>query len=192
LSQINVQLNLDGKIDEGKVAEKVYNLWFDNRTEDAQSLLTRKVREVPDEVTDGFKVFTYLKWFASKDDVKDRFWFHLNRFDHIQVVAQYRMGCHWLNIDTGRMGSVHVPRIRRICTCCDSGEREDELHLLDCPVYAGLRQEHVVDVDIDDEDDARMRNFMLLPEQCHDHWSKIAKFLLKSKVVRNLAITSGN
>jgi len=40
-----------------------------------------------------------------------------------------------------RQGRDRVPRHERVCKCCTTGEREDELHLMQCPAYLDIRQE---------------------------------------------------
>ena len=117
---------------------------------------SRVVRGVPDTIegrhVQGFKWFTYQRWFqASHADKRSTFWYSLSHFRDIQVVAQFRLGVHWLNVEWGRFQG--KPRSERVCDCCDregSADREDELHLLACPMYYftrmdnGLFSEHPV------------------------------------------------
>ena len=46
------------------------------------------------------------------------------------------MSSHDLNIERLRHAKAKVPRHKRLCSCCDQGAREDEMHLLECPAYA--------------------------------------------------------
>jgi hypothetical protein len=50
-------------------------------------------------------------------------WYTLSRKERISVVAKFRMGVHWLNIDAGRMHNC-MPRSQRLCKCCDLRSRE--------------------------------------------------------------------
>ena len=63
---------------------------------------------------------------------------HLFDQERVRAVARVRMGVHWLNADRVKA----LPRSQRVCKCCRLRVREDELHLLECPVYADLRQRH--------------------------------------------------
>ena len=47
------------------------------------------------------------------------------------------MSSHDLNVE--RLRHAKVPRHKRLCSCCDKGAREDEMHLLECPAYAEVR-----------------------------------------------------
>ena len=100
------------------------------------------VRAPNDDKRSGFKLLTYLNWFADEEEVHTRFWFHLTRKVHINNVAQLRLGSHWLGIETDRFIRPRIPRSRRVCKCCEAGVREDELHfMLGCKTYAHLRLE---------------------------------------------------
>ena len=120
------------------------------------------------------------------------FWYNLDKFPHIQMVAKYQLGFHWLNIKTERRNRAHVPRSTRVCRCCDMGEREDEAHLLACPCYEALRQRFGFTTVCDDVNE-QMWHFMRAPE-CpdRDYWIRVARFLFCARRVRAdmLALTS--
>ena len=97
------------------------------------------VRAVPDSERAGFKLFTFSKWFQVKSNVKETFWYNLSRPNLIFAVARYRMGSHWLSVETGRFEKPVVLRSKRLCKCCNIGCREDELHMIYCPFYTDLR-----------------------------------------------------
>ncbi len=90
-------------------------------------------REVSDDCRDGFKRVRYYKWFA--DDNVDNarmlpFTAALDLPDQIRIVAQFRMGSHWLNSETMRMTEgKHKPRSERKCTLCKFSKPEDEMHI---------------------------------------------------------------
>ena len=81
-------------------------------------------------------------WFYDPDTgVKNTCCYNLHRIDQINVVSRFRMGSHWLNVDTGRyISSSHacIPRDQRLYTLCSSIIREDELHMLECAIYDEL------------------------------------------------------
>jgi hypothetical protein len=97
------------------------------------------VRAAPVAFSKGFKLFTYKRWFATNWVRKESFTFHLSRRDHVQAVAQFRLGSHWLQIEQGRHAKPRQGRCDRHCIAC-SGQVEDEVHLLECPLYAGERE----------------------------------------------------
>jgi hypothetical protein len=92
-------------------------------------------------VSENIKFITYSKWFmAASPDKRHRFTYHLLGPKEIRAVATFRMSAHQLAIETGRHS--RVPRAARVCRCCDSGIREDELHVFECGRYAYLRRKH--------------------------------------------------
>ena len=101
----------------------------------------RQIRSIPDEERDGFKVRTYCKWFCDLDcDVESTFWYCLHRPQQIRDVACLRLGSHNLNIDIQRrVKGCDVKRSGRLCVCCDTQEREDEMHMLHCSLYQEYR-----------------------------------------------------
>ena len=102
-----------------------------------------QVRARSDDDRKGFKALVYFRWFAAEDgDLRSTFWYNLNRPEQISTVACFRMGCHWLDVENGRISRPRVPRSQRTCKCCGLGAREDEIHVLHCPLYVGLRWKH--------------------------------------------------
>ena len=99
---------------------------------------------------DGFKRVTYRSWFChgSVHDnepphcphhARHGFAHHLNRPEHVRMVASFRMQAHTLNIEQHR-----INRAERLCECCRDvhGSHacvEDEMHLLECPAYEQVR-----------------------------------------------------
>jgi len=124
--------------------------------------LGEPVRARPDAERVGFKLLTYSKWFEdSKRDVKETFWFHLNRPNFIFAVARFRMGSHWLNVETQRFEKQHVPRGLRICKCCNLHCREDELHMIYCPFYTDLRYQYNLTFQgFQTDEDGAMKRYM--------------------------------
>jgi len=166
------------------------------------------IRRVPDDVAGkpikGFKYHTYSRWFSTQpSDRVTTFWHNLSRFKHIQIVAQFRLGAHWLNIESGRFHK--QPHSTRVCTCCSMLDREDELHLLTCPLYYFTRVEHVniftefqgqsrkgipLSIDLNTITDDEVCGFMNPPpfenqEQYHTFWLDFAHYLTRCKLKRN-------
>jgi hypothetical protein len=151
-----------------------------------------------DDSRSGFKLLTYLNWFANDDKVHTRFWFHLTRKVHINNVAQFRLGAHWLGVETDRFVHPYIPRSKRVCKCCEAEVREDELHLvLGCTAYSQLRQQasklfgsvdQISDKGpISIEADHTMKALMNPPPRCIDtggFWKDMAVFLSRCKGCR--------
>ena len=100
----------------------------------------------------------------------------LHKFEQINTIDKFRMGCHWLNCETTRkVDGICLPRSKRVCTLCDFNRCEDEMHIFECPFYTDLRLKyqslfrHVCCVDFQDNDmvvwsmeftDDKFRKFM--------------------------------
>ena len=98
------------------------------------------VRAVPASFRQGFSHLVYRQWFAADKWVRKETWtYHLQRYDQIRAIAQYRTGSHWLAVRTGRWHN--KPRHARVCPHCKD-VMEDELHLFECPLYGELRAQH--------------------------------------------------
>jgi len=104
--------------------------------------------------------------------------------------------CHWLNVEMGRFNG--IPRSKRLCSCCDRSEVEDEMHLLICPMYDHIRNN--LDVSFKQllclqphgrELDMLMYSYMnfgpLHDEtlSAYSFWHKLASYLTQSKYCRN-------
>ena len=136
------------------------------------------VRNVPDNCRVGFRMHVYKRWFAQSDWVcKHSFIYNLFERDQICVVAQFRMGVHWLN-------NICMPRStqrsKRTCACCF--DREDEMHLFECPFYADFRQKYHCNLPAHQSahNDADM---LMLMNGGNDQesWRNFANFLLACK-----------
>ena len=85
---------------------------------------------------------THQSWFQPDEWVRKESWMlSLHAPERIRVMAQFRLGSHWLAVQQGRFA--RTPRHQRCCTHCP-GQREDELHLLECPRYAELRSRYKI------------------------------------------------
>lgn len=61
----------------------------------------------------------------------------------LRHLAQLRTGSHRLRVETGRWERPRLPRQERTCRRCDSGDVDDEHHLVfDCPALQELREQH--------------------------------------------------
>ena len=96
-----------------------------------------KVRACPDSTREGFKAFKYFQWFENSTD-DTPYISQVNDVGDIRTLAKFRCGMHWLASET--MRSDNIGRSSRICGCCNSGEREDEMHIMFCEAYEHVRQ----------------------------------------------------
>jgi len=104
------------------------------------------VREIPDNVRDGFKHMKYDRWFRKnpmlETELKYRNSCCLNALfssSHVRVVSNFRLGMGSLNCETLR--SSHPARSTRHCVKCDLHDIEDEVHVLVCPAYRAVRDQ---------------------------------------------------
>jgi hypothetical protein len=191
LQKLGVSAGVDNLVDEQSVIQRARDLWL-SRQGCVQAV--ERVRDIPDTVHKNIKATTYMTWFASGRDSRSRFWYHLDMRSHIKIVAKFRMGCSWLNIETGRWQK--VPRSGRVCgcsTCVGMGRREDEAHLIECPLYMPLLTKYHLDECIRDDMDIeqRFRGFMTPPEEgLGQFWSRVAGFLLHARKLRKCDLES--
>ena len=137
------------------------------------------VRAAPEGFSRGFKLYTYANWFAPESWVRGESWTrHLTRRDHVRVMAQFRMGSHWLQVQQGRF--TRTPRPLRCCIHC-AGCVEDEAHVLQCPRYADLRLRYRVPTIAAPTDASVRRAFTHKTE--HD-WNTFAEFLVQCRLRR--------
>jgi hypothetical protein len=130
------------------------------------------VRAAPTTFSQGFKLFVYEKWFAVDKWVKKEHWSYWLREPHqIRAVAQFRMGSHWLEVQKGRTERTQrAARCCRLCTDCV----EDELHVMECPLYADIRSQ--VGVLPSSWTDGAVRKVM--NKKTGDEWRQLAEFLV--------------
>jgi hypothetical protein len=166
---------------------------------DAKDLLLKQggVRSVTTEHSRGFKCFVYYRWFSQDGEEhrvhfdsidrlarKDRFWFHLDRRNQIQAVARFRLGAHWLPIETGRFD--RIARDQRYCPHCDHEAIGDEWHLFQCPRFQEFRDkyDHLFRgiASLNNSVDDAFRSFMNPTPQGREtkvFWENFAAFLLQ-------------
>jgi hypothetical protein len=149
-----------------------------------------EVRDVSDRQRNGFKLFAYNRWFAHDEWRCERsFTFHLFDQKQIQAVAQFRMGAHWLNTECMNRS---VPRSNRICACCVHRVREDEMHVMECPCYADIRERYSQVCLGNSSDnsiitDHKMWNMM--NGDCDNiFWERFSNFILKCRERRTISI----
>jgi hypothetical protein len=173
-------------ISEDDVVQYAVQKWWDKCMSviSSSGYADRSVRTVPSEERRGFKTFTYFKWFAPDAAVhkQRRWWFHLNDKSRIQALAQFRLGSHWLQVERGRF--TQTPRNQRVCTHCDAGERDDEMHMLCCSHYAVLHQKysHILPDAAGVMSDDEMRKCMNGPDGSRSAWNDMAAFVLQCKM----------
>jgi hypothetical protein len=154
------------------------------------NVATANVRNCPDNVRDGFKLLTYQCWFRHADQLVPKgegFVYHVQNKHHIAAMARFRLGSSWLNIDRLRYGAGKRVRSARVCPCCQRFNlqaREDEMHVLECPTYAGLRaQYHDVVSTIYTSSDNAM--YMMMNKNNDSRaWRRLAEFMFKTQLER--------
>jgi hypothetical protein len=133
------------------------------------------VRAAPASFSKGFKLFVYERWFAVDKWVKKEHWsYWLQEPQHIRVMAQFRMGSHWLEVQRGRGERAH--RAARRCRVC-SNVVEDELHVFECPLYADIRNQAGSLPSV--WADAAVRKVM--NKKTEEEWRRLADFLVKCR-----------
>jgi hypothetical protein len=138
-----------------------------------------EVRNVPDQNRDGFKQWTYERWFKPSTFMGSQPFIRcVHRADRIEALARFRLGAHHLNIETGRYE--HVPRSMRVCTCCHANCREDERHLLECAAYADVRADFSDVVPVHLSPDTSDSSLHQLWNKSEPHeWNRFADFLIR-------------
>lgn len=115
---------------------------------------------------------------------------HLTDREQIAAVAQLRTGSHWLMIDKGRRLKVEgrwqkLDRSARCCAHCP-GRVDDEMHLLECPHWAPLRDRHGLHTfPWGTAGDADMRD--VFNPTTKDGWRALGRFLVQCKYENILA-----
>ena len=60
----------------------------------------------------------------------------------VRLLMQFRMGCHALPVEQGRLAKPAVPRHLRRCILCGTRALGDERHFVfDCPHFANIRRQ---------------------------------------------------
>lgn len=128
-------------------------------------------RSMPDEKSVGYKLATYNAWFGvDKFEKSGVFTAHLGCRKDIATVARFRMGSHSLDIEVLRWGKNYTKRSKRICTCCQLGQIEDEQHvMMECTAYADIRLQMLGT----NTDMKKVSN----GDGSGAHWRAVAKFL---------------
>jgi hypothetical protein len=133
------------------------------------------VRQVT--VSEDFKFITYCKRFRPPEEGKKLlFGYHLLKPLEVRTMAAFRMSAHKLRVETGRHGR-REHRHDRVCTLCDSGQVEDELHVLECMAYHGLRFQFGLPNE-PNPSDARLRE-LFNPGEDSAAWKQRAAFLIQ-------------
>lgn len=139
------------------------------------------VRAAPASFSHGFKLYTYMNWFALEEWSRKLHWsFFLQAPEHIKAMAQLRLGSHWLEVQQGRLARPRKPRKERCCVQCNN-MIEDEAHLLECQAYADLREKYGISTSMTPTDAQVKEAFAPTTEQ---GWHKLAEFILQCKLRR--------
>lgn len=138
------------------------------------------LRALPDTDSEGFKLATYRSWFCSSSPEKgEGFAYYINTPAQIKALSTFRMSSHDLNIELLRHAPNRRPRAQRLCNCCTTGSREDEMHILECAAYEDIRAAFadVFNVEQTDNPDANMMQIMNPGHDAHA-WYRLANFLI--------------
>ncbi len=164
------------------------HMWGDWRTL-AQD--TPPLRDTPEANSTGFKSATYRHYFCT-DTIEQGSGFvdHLHTPAQVKALSSFRLSSHDLNIE--RLRHRRVPRHQRLCTCCTLNVVEDELHVLECPAYAGLRVTYadLLPNPIPENAETLMRAFMNPSEPAQ--WRRLADFLSLVMHERTRILTDQN
>jgi hypothetical protein len=187
--------NLD-KLPVDQIMQTLHDLWQDRLWDRWMEVPigSISVRSVPEEDTDGFKKATYRSWFCPGSLEKgEGFAYHIHTSAQIKALATFRMSSHDLNIELMRHAPNRRPRSMRICRCCDSGNREDELHVLECEAYRTIRHDFadIFTVPYNGNPDAYMMQIMNPGHNGHA-WHRLANFLIRVMAKRKAIIDGLN
>ena len=148
------------------------------------------VRSVPDADSDEFKKATYRSWFCPGDIEKhEGFAYHLQTPVLIKAVASFRMSSHDLNIEAMRHHPYRRPRSSRICPCCNTNSREDEMHIFECDAYQDIRDDFADILEV--HDTGNLDTYMLQtmnPGHDQHGWYRLANFLVKVMAKRTASL----
>lgn len=150
---------------------------------------TLSVRAMPEANSDGFKKVTYRSWFCPGDLERGQgFAYHLHTPTQIKALASFRMSSHDLNIERMRHAPNRRPRAQRLCRCCDSNSREDELHIFECDAYLSIRIAYadVCNGPINGNPETYMMQTMN-PDNTHA-WCRLASFLMSIMAKRKTVL----
>ena len=87
-------------------------------------------------------------------------------------LIKFRLGAHWLRVETDRWLASKPPRDRRICQHCHMQAVEDEQHFLfDCPLYKTIREQYAF---LFGQDQGSIRLFL---ERNADQMSSFAQYI---------------
>ena len=173
---------------EQEIMEAFMQSWWSKHkyvTTHVQTEARCEIRDVSDRSNRGFKVLTYFHWFAPEADTpkQERWWYHVNDEECIRALAQYRLGSHWLEIERGRY--TYIPRSQRVCMCCNSGDRGDEVHMIQCSFHEAARQRFahmcLFNKDWGSASDSEIKTYMNAPARSKGMWEDMAAFVLQCK-----------
>jgi hypothetical protein len=107
----------------------------------SERLIAGRTNVDMDSETKGFKLQVYCSWVKpAVEHRKEHFTTHVNRPDRIAELARFRLGAHSLMIEKGR--HMRKPRKDRICPLCNDRQVETEMHFLQCPHLAHIRDRY--------------------------------------------------
>jgi hypothetical protein len=191
---LDVKVHNLNKLPVSQVMQTLHDRWH-NRVWDRWvevPIGSVSVRSVPEDDTNGFKKATYRSWFCPGSLEKgEGFAYHLHTSAQIKALATFRMSSHDLNIELMRHAPNRRPRSMRLCRCCNSGSREDELHILECEAYLNIRLDFadIFTVPFGGNPDAYMM-YTMNPGHNGHAWHRLADFLIRVMAKRK-AILDG-
>jgi hypothetical protein len=176
-------------LDVGTIAEAMKRRWQQHERKEVEAALREgpaweaeegAVRAAPTTFSAGFMKFKHEKWFGSGLERDETWVHHLQKAEHVRVVAQFRLGSHWLEVQQGKFKG--VPRNERVCPHCKVVE--DEMHVLECPLYTQFRARSGLFTTLGGESisDASMKEIM--NGTTKQYWSKLAVFLMECRTAK--------
>ncbi len=128
------------------------------------------------------KLCTY-NIFKTEFELENYVKLNLNRKNR-SLLAQFRLGVLPLRIETGRF--VNLKREQRICTLCETGAIEDEMHfLLHCNLYDDLRPDLLEHLPVDLTNEEKLKTLIrLYPRRSANYIEKA--FRKRSDVIYNM------
>jgi hypothetical protein len=177
-------------LDVGAIAEAMKRKWQQYERKDVEATLSEgpawvaeegAVRAAPAYFSAGFMKFKHERWFGGGGRRGETWTHHLQKAEHVRIVAQFRLGSHWLEVQQGKFRG--LPRSERVCLHCNV--IEDEMHLLECPLYTQIRARSGLFTTLEGEaviSDGRMKEAM--NGTTKRYWNKLAVFLLECRTAK--------
>lgn len=116
-------------VDVKKGVSTLHSVYLSSVTDSESSKVQQYLRMRHEVVPETYRMAAYLQAVGG--------WRQRKR------LAQLRTGSHWLAVESGRREGAALPRHQRVCQRCNSGEVDDEAHMVfRCAALSVQRREH--------------------------------------------------